>query len=139
MASVNTQFAIAVHLLAAIASRREKVTSEELARSVNTNPAFVKRILAKISKAALISTSSGKLGGSVLAKKASEISLLDVYTAVDAPNAFAIHAYPSTKSCEISSNIKEVMGKVSEKVQSAFERELKKTTIADVLREIKAG
>jgi Rrf2 family protein len=138
MASVNTQFSIAVHLLAGIGSREGFVTSEALAESVNTNPAFVKRILAKISKAALIRTSTGKLGGCELAKKANEITLLDVYSAVEAPNAFAIHKYPVNRSCEISSNIKAVMGEVSRRSQKAFELELRKTTIADVIRKIRA-
>src|SRR6476469_9554078 len=100
MASVNTQFSIAVHLMAGIASREGYVTSDGLAESVNTNPAFVKRILAKISKAALIRTHTGKLGGCELARKPEQITLLDVYSAVEAPRTFAIHQYPVNRGCE---------------------------------------
>ena len=138
MASVNTQFSIAVHLLAGLASREGFVTSEALAESVNTNPAFVKRILAKISRAALIRTHTGKNGGCELAKKSSVITLLEVYRAVEAPQAFAIHQYPVNRGCEISSNIKRVLGEVSGRAQSAFEKELGATTIADISRRIKA-
>ena len=139
MASVNTQFSIAVHVLAGISSRDGLVTSEALAESVNTNPVFVKRILAKLSKAALIRTVAGKSGGCALAKKAKDITLLDVYAAVQAPKAFAIHEYAVNRGCEISSNIKPVLGKVLVGAQTSFEKELKKTTIADVLRKIKAA
>ncbi|CAN5676195.1 Rrf2 family transcriptional regulator [soil metagenome] len=138
MASVNTQFSIAVHLLAGIGSRDGFVTSEALAESVNANPAFVKRILSKISKASLIKTYSGKSGGCELAKSADKITLFDIYSAVDAPKTFAIHNYSINRSCEISSNIKEVMGDVAQGAQKAFEKELKKTTIADVIRKIGA-
>lgn len=138
MASVNTQFSIAVHLMAGIASREGLVTSEALAESVNTNPAFVKRILSKLSKASLIHTHSGKQGGCELARRADQTTLLDVYSAVEAPKTFAIHNYPVCRSCEISTNIKKVMGEVSDKSQNAFEKELAKTTIADVIRKIKA-
>jgi Rrf2 family protein len=138
MASVNTQFSIAVHLLAGIASREGFVTSEALAESVNTNPAFVKRILAKISKASLIRTYSGKSGGCELAKSADKITLFDVYSAVEAPKAFAIHNYPVNRGCEVSSNIQDVMEEVSDDAQKAFEKELKKTTVADVLRKIRS-
>ena len=138
MASVNTQFSIAVHLMAGIASRDGFVTSEALAESVNTNPAFVKRILSKISKASLIRTYSGKSGGCELAKSADKITLYDVYSAVEAPKTFAIHDYPVNRGCEISSNIKEVMGAVSNDAQKAFEKELKRTTIADVLKKIRS-
>jgi Rrf2 family protein len=136
MASVNTQFSIAVHLLTAIASREGLVTSEALAGSVNTNPAFVKRTLAKLSKASLISAVSGKSGGCELAKKPKEITLLDVYRAVEAPSTFAIHDYPAVKSCEISCNIKGVLGGVLSTAQRSFENDLSKTTVADVLTKI---
>ena len=138
MASVNTQFSIAVHLLTGLASREGLVTSDALAESVNTNPAFVKRILAKVSKASLIRTHTGKQGGCELARKASDITLLDVYAAVEAPKTFAIHKYPVNRGCEISSNIKGALSVVSDRSQKAFEMELKKTTIADILRKIRA-
>ncbi|RZA04294.1 MAG: Rrf2 family transcriptional regulator [Proteobacteria bacterium] len=133
MASVNTQFSIAVHLLAGIASRDGLVTSEALSMSVNTNQAFVKRVLAKLSAASLIRTVSGKLGGCELAKKPRDISLLDVYQAIEAPGTFAIHQYPAVKSCQVSSNIKAVLGGVLESAQKSFEKDLDRTTIADVV------
>ncbi|RYZ55289.1 MAG: Rrf2 family transcriptional regulator [Proteobacteria bacterium] len=139
MASVNTQFSIAVHLLAGLASREGLVTSEALAESVNTNPAFVKRVLAKMSRAALIRTHTGKLGGCELARGAEKITLRDVYVAVEAPKAFAIHSYPANKSCVISRNIKGVMGEVSIAAQQAFEAEIAKTTIADIVQKIEAS
>ncbi|RYZ77134.1 MAG: Rrf2 family transcriptional regulator [Proteobacteria bacterium] len=139
MASVNTQFSIAVHLLAGIATREGLVTSEALASSVNTNPAFVKRILAKLSKAALVNAVSGKSGGCELARKPKDINLLDVYVAVEAPSTFAIHEYPSVKSCEVSSNIKGVLGNVLDSAQRSFEKDLSKTTIADVVAKIRSS
>ena len=123
--------------MAGIASREGTVTSQALAKSVNTNAAFLKRILAKLSKASLIRTSPGKSGGCELARKAKHITLLDVYAAVDAPQAFAIHSYPVNRGCEISSNIKPVMNDVLAGAQKSFERDLQKTTIWDVLVKIR--
>jgi Rrf2 family protein len=139
MASVNTQFSIAVHLMAGIAHREAIVTSEALAGSVNTNAAFVKRILAKLSKASLIHAVSGRSGGCELARKASDISLLDIYRAVEAPRAFAIHDYRTVGACQVSANIKPVMGEVLTRAQRAFEQDLAKTTISDVVRKIRAA
>lgn len=139
MASVNTQFSIAVHLMAGLAHREVMVTSEALAGSVNTNAVFVKRILAKLSKAGLVRAFSGKSGGCVLAGKASEISLLDIYRAVEAPQAFAIHDYPTVVSCKVSSNIKPILGQVLSGAQSAFEQDLAKTTLAEVVGQIRAA
>src|SRR5689334_16376314 len=92
--AVNTQFPIAVHLMAALGYRRgSDTTSATLAASVNTSPSFVRRVLAKLSKAGLVETATGKAGACWLARDAKGISLLDIYRAVDAPKAFSIHQY----------------------------------------------
>ncbi|MGH8506565.1 MAG: Rrf2 family transcriptional regulator [Stenotrophobium sp.] len=138
MASVNTQFSIAVHVLAAITHHEGVFSSEILAGSVNANPVFVKRILVKLSKAKLAKTTVGKSGGYGLARSPKRISLLDIYSAVNPPNAFAIHAYPKTKECVVSCNIKEVMSDVLAGTQEAVSRDLKQTTLADVVAKIRA-
>ena len=59
--AINTQFPIAVHLMAALGYRRGlDTTSATLATSVNTSPSFVRRILSKLSKAGLVKTATGK-------------------------------------------------------------------------------
>lgn len=137
MASVNTQFSIAVHVLAALAHYESSFTSEVLAGSVNANPVFVKRILVKLSKAKLVKTTVGKSGGYDLARSPKSISLLDIYSAVSAPSVFAIHAYAKSRGCVVSCNIKEVMGDVLTNTQKAVESELKQTSLADAVSKIR--
>ena len=138
MASVNTQFSIAVHVLAAIAHYERAFTSEILAGSVNANPVFVKRILVKLSKAKLVKTTVGRSGGYDLARSPKSISLSDIYSAVNLPNAFAIHTYPKSKGCVVSCNIKEVMSDVLVGTQEAVDRDLRRTTLADVVSKIRS-
>lgn len=138
MASVNTQFSIAVHVLAAIANYESTFTSEVLAGSVNANPVFVKRILVKLSKAKLVTTSVGKSGGYDLARSPKSISLFDIYSAVSPPSAFAIHTYAESKGCIVSCNFKEVMGEVLIGTQNAVENDLKRITLADVVSKIRS-
>ena len=138
MASVNTQFSIAVHVLAAIAHYERAFTSEVLAGSVNANPVFVKRILVKLSKAKLVKTTVGRSGGYALARSPKSISLLDIYSAVNPPSTFAIHTYPNSKGCVVSSNIKEVMSDVLVGTQKAVDSDLRRTTLADVVSQIRS-
>ena len=78
--AVNTQFSIAVHLLACLACCGDQsTTSTNLANSVNTSPSFVRRIMARLSRAGLVETATGKAGACWLAKDANNISLLDIY------------------------------------------------------------
>lgn len=138
MPAANTQFSIAIHVLAALAHHEGSFTSEHLAGSVNANPVFVKRILVKLSKADLVYSAVGKSGGYTLARGPESISLLDVFSAVDPPSASAVHTYPVNADCFISSNIKDVMAEVLSDIQKAVERELRTTTLADVVSRIEA-
>ena len=132
--AVNTQFSIAVHILAGLGYHCSgHVPSSRLARSVNTSPSFVRRVLAKLSKAGLVQTAKGKAGTCWLAKDPERISLLDVYQAVDAPKAFALHNYPADKSCAVSCHIKAALEKVQDKSQKALEKSLGQISLASVI------
>jgi Rrf2 family protein len=136
--AVNRQFSIAVHVMAGLGYREgHDTTSADLARSVNTSPSFVRRVLAKLSKAGLVRTAKGHAGACWLARKPAEISLLDIYHAVDAPQAFAIHEYAAHKPCVVSCHIKAALDKVLDKTQKSMEGGLKKITLAEVLQEVK--
>jgi Rrf2 family protein len=136
--AVNTQFSIAVHIMAALghACGGRDVTSAYLAQSVNTSPSFVRRVLAKLSKAGLVDTARGKAGSCWLARDAKKISLRDIYEAVDGPKAFAIHAYAEQRDCKVSCRIKWALEKALAKTQKAMEAGLDKTNLAQVLADI---
>jgi Rrf2 family protein len=136
--AVNTQFSIAVHLMAGLAFRCDKdITSGHLAASVNTSPSFVRRVLAKLSKAGLVETTTGKAGACRLAKEAEDISLLDIYEAVDAPKAFSIHSYAEQKNCTVSCHIKVALEKALAKTQKAMETGLDKISLEQIVSDVK--
>ena len=138
MSAVNTQFAIAVHLLAGLGfAANDNATSTKLAGSVNACPSFVRRILAKLSKAGLVHTRTGKSGTCTLARAPREISLLDVYQAVEAPKVFSIHEYPTQKKCTVSCRIKSALENVLAKTQKNMETSLAKTSLAEIIADIR--
>ena len=136
--AVNTQFSIAVHILAGLACGCDQgVTSAQLAMSVNTSPSFVRRTLAKLSKAGLVETATGKAGSCWLAKDAKAVSLLDIYEAVDAPRAFSIHDYSEQKACFVSCHIKTALEKALAKTQKAMEASLAEISLAQIVSDVK--
>lgn len=138
--ATNTQFSIAVHIMAGLGYKHgADITSGSLAQSVNTCPSFVRRVLSKLSKAGLVHTTIGKAGACTLAKKASEISLFDIYEAVDAPKAFSIHGYDVQKPCPVSCNIKASLERVLVKTQLSVEESLKGISLEDIISDIKHG
>ena len=115
----------------------ERFTSSELAATVNAAPSFVRRVVAKLSKAGLVQTTTGKSGSCALGRKPKEISLLEIYEAVEAPQAFSIHAYPEKKSCPVSCNIKTSMIKVLNKAQTSFETSLRSVSLEEVIADLR--
>jgi Rrf2 family protein len=135
--AINTQFPIAVHIMAALGHRRgADTTSAMLALSVNTSPSFVRRVLAKLSRAGLVETATGKAGACWLAREAKDISLLDIYQAVDAPKAFSIHGYDEQKACAVSCNIKVALEKALSKTQKAMEKSLDEITLSQIVNQV---
>jgi Rrf2 family protein len=135
--AINTQFPIAVHLMAALGYRQgQDTTSGMLAQSVNTSPSFVRRVLSKLSKAGLVETATGKAGACWLAKDAKRISLLDIYRAVDAPKAFSIHGYHELDACPVSCHIKTALEKALSKTQKAMETSLSEITLEKIVNDV---
>ena len=51
---MNSAFCVAVHALICLNRRQEQLSSEELARSICTNPARVRKIMAGLKRAGLV-------------------------------------------------------------------------------------
>ena len=140
MAQSNVQFAVASHIMAALGTHYgEPVRSAELAGSVHAEPTFVRRVVSKLAKAGLVTTLRGKGGACELSKPPSQITMLDIYRASEAPEAFAVHRYPVTEGCQVSRNIKRCLGHVLKQAQTEFEQSLARQTLADLVRAIKKG
>lgn len=140
MSKTNVQFAVAAHVMAALGTNYgAELKSAELADSVNADPSFVRRVLSKLAKAGLVSTTRGKNGACSLARPPSKISLLDIYKASEAPVALAPHAYPIAKRCQVSRNIGRCMDDVLQEAQRGLERGLARQSLADVVASVKRG
>src|SRR5215469_942923 len=138
MSVKSVQFAVAAHIMAALAYHHgEEISSATLSESVNADPTFVRKSLSKLSKAGLVVTKRGKSGASMLSRSPRQITLLDIFRASGAPPAFAIHSYPADKRCPVSRNLKECMAGVLSQTQYSFERSLAKITLASLVGHIR--
>ncbi len=136
---MNTRFAVATHILTLLQLQNgTPATSEFIASSVNTNPSLVRRVLQQLGKAGLTTSQMGTGGGALLARAAETISLLDIYLAVDEEGAiFAIHQNPNPM-CPVGRNIQAALKAQIEAAEQAMQRQLTKTTIAEMIQNIAA-
>jgi Rrf2 family protein len=138
--STSSRFAVAIHILTLMAwSEDEPLKSEQVAESVNTNPVVIRRMLCELSEAKLVVSQTGSTGGSRLSRRPSEITLRDVYHAVECPGVFSLHRQPASRHCPVGMNIEPVLGTVFEEANAAVEQVLAKISIRDVMMRLKAG
>ena len=62
-AELNSDFCVAVHGLVYLKHKNDMVPSEELAKNICTNPARVRKVMARLKRAGLVQTKEGKVGG----------------------------------------------------------------------------
>ena len=136
--SISSRFAVGIHILTLIEINKDGVsTSEFIAESVNTNPALIRKIIGMLRNAGLVKVRPG-IAGAELARELSEITLLDVYKAVNVvqeKELFSIHENPNPQ-CPIGRNIQTTILPLFEIAQSTMEKALGNVTIDDVVKDI---
>jgi Rrf2 family protein len=138
--STSTRFAVAIHILTNITLQRGKaVRSEDIANSVKTNPTVVRRILSTLADAGLTQAQLGMGGGALLARPAEQITLLDVYRAVEEPPFFALHRSPPNQGCYIGHNITPVLEREFQRLTQTLDEALAQTSMADIVRQVEAN
>ncbi|MGA8659785.1 MAG: Rrf2 family transcriptional regulator [Chthoniobacterales bacterium] len=136
----SCRFAFAVHVMAVLALRRDQCCpSSRLADTVNTNPVVIRRLLIDLQNAGLIRTQRGPRGGAFLHEKPEKVSLLQIHAAVGSLEFFGAHPNRPSRDCPVGKRIESVMQQIQTRANRSIERELQKITLADVLRELKAG
>jgi Rrf2 family protein len=130
---------MAVHVLAVLAYKEgDPVTSTILARSVNTNPVIIRRLLLSLQRARLVETRKGAGAGSRLSRSPGRINLADIYRAVEEVKPFATPARKPNAACPVGHCIRATLNQVFTSAQDALERDLEKTTLAGVISTVKA-
>ena len=135
---ISSRFTIAIHIFACIATFEKdyKITSEFLASSINVNPVIIRKLLSQLKAAGLVTVTRGS-GGAAIAKPLEEITLFDIYQAVDCVEhgeLFHFHENPSLQ-CPVGRNIHRVLDDKLERIQNAMEQEMKAITVADIIRD----
>ncbi len=136
----SCRFAMAVHVLALLAYKEgDRVTSAYLAGSINTNPVIVRRLLLALQRARLVDTCKGAGAGSRLSCSPKRIDLAQVYRAVEACEPFASPSRKPNDRCPVGHCMRAELEKIFTSAQNALERDLQKTTLADVIEAVKAS
>lgn len=132
MKQISSRFSIAVHILSLIAISKD-CTGDFIAGSVNTNPVIIRRIMGMLKRAGLVEIRPG-VGGATLLKDRDQITLLDVYHAVEVTEdgqLFNFHDEPNP-NCPVGRNIESALRAEMKEAQSAMEQRLAQVNLSQL-------
>lgn len=134
---MTSEFTIAVHALVFLHHNGGTCSSESLARSISTNPARIRKIMAKLKNAGIIDTKEGNEGGYQYVDNPCELSLYKV--AVTLGFKFVSCGWKSgskADECLIASGMADVMDDIYSELNNTCLEELKGVTICELDRAI---
>ena len=136
----HSRFAASVHILAYLAFRgmAATVSSAEIAVSVSTNPVVIRRLLSALVKVQLVRAQKGASGGFSLAKPAADISLGEIYRAVEPKPTHGLEHFAPNHRCPVGAKIETILTGIFDRAQTAMEAELAQVSLADVEHQLHA-
>jgi Rrf2 family protein len=146
--AANARLAVAVHTLGMLAFADEcPVTSDRIAESVQTNAVSIRRIFQALGRAGLVVGQMGPNGGARLGRAPEDITLADIWRAVEhdddepTPAREALFALPRSggnPECSVNRAVRPVLEEVFDDATAALERSLASVTLSDVIRRVQA-
>lgn len=113
------------------------MNSEQLAQSANTNAVVIRRLICSLTRAGLIQTSRGKTGGVALAKDPNQITLKDIYLALELNDTISTNEKPAHKDCPVSCSMHQIMTGISEGAEKVLYKYLESQKLSDLSKKIK--
>lgn len=134
---MNAEVSLAVHGLVYLLHTQRTTSSEELAGNICTNPARVRKVMAKLKKGGLVDSSEGKGSGYHTIANAREISICQVLQALQEDVVVASwHSGAVDMDCLIASGMGEIMNRIYGEMDALCKEHLGKITIGKIHDEI---
>lgn len=138
--AANSQFAVAIHVLTILAKAGdERVKSDFIAGSVNTNPVVIRRLLSNLQETGLVVSQVGAAGGTSLAKQPKDIRLSEVYRSLPCGEVFALHSKEPNQDCPVGRNMAAFLCGLQKEIDRSIEEKLHQYTLRDVIEKIAEG
>lgn len=130
----SSRFMVAIHVLSMLARKPDAgpVCSSIIAQSVNTNPVVIRRLMSQLEKGGLVSSVAGRAGGFLLNRGACDMTLADIYSAVEDDAVFRMHKVDPDADCPVAAQIGKILGPKLRMAELALTASLKSTKLSEV-------
>ena len=136
----DSRLTVAVHALLLLDDAgAERLTSGDIAASVNTNPVVIRRLLGRLMEAGLVAATKGAAGGYRLARPSAEITVWDVYQTMREEGPFGLHARAPNPRCPVGRHIQAGLQDLYGAAESAMKSVLGNTTLRGLRKKLAQG
>lgn len=128
----NGKLSASLHILVHMAQApRQPLTSEAIASWLHTNPVVVRRMVAGLREAGILSSARGHGGGWTLARPAETITLAEVTGALD-ERLVSFRTEPDNPDCLVERAVNEALDGVRDEIEQLLSQRLATVTLADL-------
>ena len=127
---MTSDYCVAVHALVYLNHKAKVLSSEELAENICTNPALVRKVMAKLKKAGFVKTKEGSEGGYLFDQDADQVTLDQIAQALEI--RFVDTAWKSGDTdmkCLVASGMAGLMDEIFDDLNEQCRKRLKEITI----------
>ena len=108
------------------------MTSEQLSRTLSTNPVVIRRIMAGLRDMGIVQSERGHGGGWTISRDLASVSLRDVYTALGEPMVFALGNRQEMPDCLVEQAVNAALDDAFHEAEALLIQRLGEVTLADL-------
>lgn len=129
-------FGTGLHVMIALAyNEGTRLSSTDLASSIDVNPVTVRRVISELAAAGLVDTQTGPGGGAMLARPARRITVQEIYEALGEPPFIEGHSKDPQAHCAVSACMPRVFERLNDAVTKKATPVLRSTTLQKLVDE----
>lgn len=121
-----------LHVLLHMAEHDGPLTSEALARAMETNPVVIRRIMAGLRDAGFVRSEKGHGGGWTIACDLAAVTLLDIYRALGKPEVLAMSNRTEAPGCLVEQAVNAALGAAFDEATARLLARFGEVTLADL-------
>ncbi len=128
----DSRLSTSLHLLLHMAERQEPSTSEFLAECLKTNPVVIRRTMAGLREAGLVQSEKGHGGGWKINRDLRQITLRDIYRALDEPVLIQQEQHYPHPGCAVAASVQNALSATYQQAEKLILKRFDEVTLADL-------
>jgi DNA-binding IscR family transcriptional regulator len=127
-----------LHLVLHLAQRDAPATSEALAKTMDTNPVVIRRVMGGLRDAGYVRSEKGHGGGWSLSCDLADVTLRDVYEALGRPSLLAMGHRTEAPGCLVEQAVNRALGASFDAAEALLLARFAEVTLAQLAGDVGA-